>query len=117
VSNPNHACFLKKTLYGLKQEPQAWFPCFSSFIQTIGFVPALSDTSPFVFHDNSRNSYLLLYVDDTILTASPTSFLQHIISLLRAEFSMADLCVLHHFLGMDILRDDSGLSFSTTIYS
>jgi hypothetical protein len=74
-SNPNHACFLKKTLYGLKQEPQAWFPRFSSFIQTIGFVPALSDTSPFVFHDNSRNSYLLLYVDDTILTASPTSFL------------------------------------------
>jgi hypothetical protein len=58
----------------------------------------------------------IYYVNDIILTASSTSFLQHIISLFRAEFSMTDLGVLHHFLGIAILRDDSGLFLSQRQY-
>jgi hypothetical protein len=109
-------CLLKKSLYGLKQAPRAWFQRFSSFIQTIGFTPSLSDTSLFIFHSNSNVAYLLLYVDDIILTASTQTFLDHIISLLRAEFSMTDLGVLSHFLGIAVHRDPSGLLLSQRQY-
>ncbi|GKB15558.1 ribonuclease H-like domain-containing protein [Tanacetum coccineum] len=44
-------------------------------------------------------AYLLLYMDDIILTASSISLLQRIISLLHAEFAMTDLGPLNYFLG------------------
>ncbi|GKE22725.1 ribonuclease H-like domain-containing protein, partial [Tanacetum coccineum] len=44
-------------------------------------------------------TYLLLYVDDIILTASSTSLMQRIISSLHAEFAMTDLGQLNYFLG------------------
>jgi hypothetical protein len=45
---------------------------------------------------------LLLYVDDIVLTASSPALLRRIISALQQEFSMKDLGVLHHFLGMHV---------------
>ncbi|GKC01357.1 ribonuclease H-like domain-containing protein [Tanacetum coccineum] len=44
-------------------------------------------------------AYLLLYVDDIILTASSTALLQRIITLLHSEFAMTDLGSLNYFLG------------------
>jgi hypothetical protein len=113
---PNHVCLLQKSLYGLKQAPRAWFQRFSTFIQTIGFVPSLSDSSLFVYNHNSQTSYLLLYVDDIVLTASSTTFLHHIISLLNNEFSMTDLGHLHHFLGISVTRNSDGLFLSQRQY-
>jgi hypothetical protein len=91
---------------------------FSSFIQVIGFTPSLSDTSLFVYRHNNDTSYLLIYVDNIILIASSQTFLAHIITLFSSEFSMTDLGLVYHFLGITVLRDTSGLFFvSKTIYS
>jgi hypothetical protein len=46
--------------------------------------------------------YLLLYIDDIVLTASSTSLLQHTISALKREFTMKNPSPLHHFLGHSI---------------
>jgi hypothetical protein len=46
--------------------------------------------------------YLLLYVDDIVLTASSAGLLQRTIAALRSEFAMKDLGELHHFLGMHV---------------
>ena len=59
-SYPNHVCLLRKSLYGLKQAPRAWFQRFSTYAQTIGFIPSRSDTSLFTFHHNTDTAYLLL---------------------------------------------------------
>ena len=115
-SNPNHVCLLQKSRCGLKQAPWAWFQRFSTFIQTIGFAPSVSDSSLFVYHKNSNVAYLLLYVDDIVLTASSQTFLTHIISLLSSEFSMTDLGSLHHFLGIVVTRDSTGLFLSQRQY-
>ena len=111
------SCLLQKSLYGLKQAPRAWFQRFSTFLQTIGFSPSRSDYSLFIYHSNSQVAYLLLYVDDIVLTASSSDFLQHIISLLQQEFSMTDLGSLHHFLGIAVTRDNNGLLLSQRQYS
>ena len=83
----------------------------------IGFTSSLSDTSLFVYHHNSETAYLLLYVDDIILSASSQTLLDHIITLLRSEFSMTHLGTLHHFSGIAVLRDSSGLSLSQCQYT
>jgi hypothetical protein len=85
---------------------------FSSFIQVIGFTPSLSDTSLFVYRHNNDTSYLLIYVDNIILIASSQTFLAHIITLFSSEFSMTDLGLVYHFLGITVLRDTSGLFLS-----
>lgn len=46
----DYVCRLTKSLYGLKQAPGAWYSRFASFIKSIAFVEARSDTSLFVFH-------------------------------------------------------------------
>ncbi|GJS93655.1 RNA-directed DNA polymerase, eukaryota [Tanacetum coccineum] len=71
-----------------------------------------TDTSLFVYHMGSDVAYLLLYVDDIILTASSTALLQRIITLLHSEFAMTDLGSLNYFLGVSTQRSKSGLFLS-----
>nr|GEX74454.1 ribonuclease H-like domain-containing protein [Tanacetum cinerariifolium] len=62
-------------------------------------------------------AYLLLYVDDIVLTASSTTFLQRIITSLHAEFSMTDFGPLNYFLGVFVTRDTFGMFLSQQKYA
>ncbi|GJW89459.1 ribonuclease H-like domain-containing protein [Tanacetum coccineum] len=53
----------------------------------------------------SQVAYLLIYVDDIILTASSSVLLQHIIDSLHKEFDMTDLEALNYFLGISVIRN------------
>ncbi|GJV51971.1 ribonuclease H-like domain-containing protein [Tanacetum coccineum] len=57
-------------------------------------------------------AYLLLYVDDIVLTASSETLLQQIIGTLHQEFSMTDLGSLNYFLGIFVTRDSTGMFLS-----
>ncbi|GKB03481.1 ribonuclease H-like domain-containing protein [Tanacetum coccineum] len=59
--------------------------------------------------NGSQVAYLLLYVDDIILTASSTALLQHLIDSLHREFNMTDLGALNYFLGISTVRHSTGL--------
>jgi hypothetical protein len=90
-------------LYGLKQEPRAWYSRFTTYLLSLGFVETKADTSLFIFHRGTDTVYLLLYIDDIIMTASSMMLLCHTVSALQWEFVMKDLGPLHHFL--DIMVD------------
>jgi len=109
---PDHVCLLQRSLYGLKQAPRAWYQRFATYIRQLGFVASASDTSLFVYKDGTSIAYLLLYVDDIVLTASSMAFLQQIIGRLHSEFAMTDLSALHHFLGISVTRSADGLFLS-----
>ncbi|GJV68359.1 ribonuclease H-like domain-containing protein [Tanacetum coccineum] len=57
-------------------------------------------------------AYLLLYVDDIVLTASSDILLQQIIASLHQEFSMSDLGSLNYFMGISVTRDSSEMILS-----
>ena len=101
---------LKKSLYGLKQAPRAWFHQFSTFIQRIGFSASKSDSSLLIYHSATQTAYLLLYVDDVVLTA----FLNIVIDSLNSEFSMTDLGLLTISL-VFLLADPLLVSFSLNV--
>jgi hypothetical protein len=75
-------CRLNRSLYGLKQAPRAWNHRFAAFLRSLGIVEAKSDTSLFIYHHGAETAYLLLYVDDIVLTASSESLLRRIITSL-----------------------------------
>lgn len=62
--------------------------------------------------------YLLLYVDNILLTASSTSFLQQITTTLGVEFSITDMGDLNYFLGVSVItRDTTGMFLSQRKYA
>jgi hypothetical protein len=60
----------------LEHVPQAWYNWFSMYIAYLGFVEAKSDTSLSVFLRGIYTAYLLLYINDMVLTASSATLLQ-----------------------------------------
>ncbi|KAK1415538.1 hypothetical protein QVD17_31321 [Tagetes erecta] len=115
--HPSHVCRLRKSLYGLKQAPRAWYMRFYHYITSHGFRRSSSDNSLFIYNQGGNRAFLLLYVDDIVLTASNVQLLQSIIKTLSREFAMTDLGTLHHFLGITATRSDKGLFLSQASYT
>ncbi|XP_023769801.1 uncharacterized mitochondrial protein AtMg00810-like [Lactuca sativa] len=61
--------------------------------------------------------YLLLYVDDLILTGNRDYVLRSFISRLHSEFSFRDLGDLNYFLGLQVTRSDDELFLSQSKYA
>jgi hypothetical protein len=109
ADRPDLVYRLNRSLYGLKQAPRVWYCRFASYLASIGFVEAKSNTSLFIYRRGDDTIYLLLYVDDIVLTASTADLLQRTIVTLQRKFAMKDLGSLHHFLGITAERRPQGL--------
>ncbi|KAJ9568111.1 hypothetical protein OSB04_004077 [Centaurea solstitialis] len=106
-----------QALYGLKQAPRAWYHRFAVYLSSLGFLSSKTDTSLFTYHRGSDTIYLLLYVDDIILTASSPTLISMVISKLSSEFPMSDLGPLSFFLGIAASRSRSGLFLSQSAFA
>lgn len=109
---PDHVCKLQKAIYGLKQAPHAWNYRFTKFIATLSIIASKADAFLFVYRKEKLMAYILLYVDDLILTTSTITLLQQVINALKTEFPMSDLGKIHHFLGIKADYNDIGLFLS-----
>ena len=70
-------CKLRRSLYGLKQPPRAWFSRFSSMIQEFGMIRSAAGHSVFYHHSSTRQCiYLIVYVDDIVITSSDQNSIQ-----------------------------------------
>lgn len=114
--HPDYVCHLRKSLCGLKQAPRAWFQRFDTYALRLGFQHSKTNSSLFIFWLGSDTAYLLLYVNDIILTSSSLLFLRHIISALSREFAMTDQGPLSYFLGIYATRSLTGLFLSQQKY-
>lgn len=113
---PNHACRLKKVVYGLKQTPRAWYNALKDFLLNIGFKNSLANASLFVLNTGNLFVYILIYVDDIIVKGTTMSALTRVTNLLLAKFSLKDLGELSYFLGMEANRTSAGLHLTQTKY-
>ncbi|KAH9751535.1 hypothetical protein KPL71_014332 [Citrus sinensis] len=110
-------CKLKKSLYGLKQSPRAWFERFTRFVRKEGYSQGQSDHTMFVKHtDGGKMAVLIVYVDDIILTGSDGDEMSRLKKHLASEFEIKDLGPLRYFLGMEVARSRMGISVSQRKY-
>jgi hypothetical protein len=115
--HPDHVCLLVKSLYGLKQAPRAWFLRLGNHLLAMGFTASGSDSSLFIYQHGTHVAYLLVYVDDIILTASSTALLRQVVDHLRQAFAIKDLGALHFFLGIQVRRDAAGFHLNQAQYA
>ena len=104
---PDHICRLNKAIYGLKQAPRAWYEELKSFLLQRGFTN--SDTALFVLHHKDTLVYLLVYVDDIVVTGNNSMMAEQILKALANRFALKDMGELSYFLGIEIVRRSKGL--------
>nr|GEW92313.1 retrovirus-related Pol polyprotein from transposon TNT 1-94 [Tanacetum cinerariifolium] len=109
---PNHICKLRKALYGLKQAPRAWYMELKTFLLDFGFKKSLADASLFIYNRLGITAYLLVYVEDIVLTGSHNDFLDYFVGKLSSKFSIKDIGTLHHFLGVEVISTSQGIFLS-----
>ena len=69
-TNPSLVCRLKKSLYGLKQGPRAWYANIDGFFLSLSFVRYKSDPNVYLNLIHGYFMILVLYVDDLMITRS-----------------------------------------------
>lgn len=102
-------CKLNKALYGLKQSPRAWFSRLSDKLYELGFSSSKADTSLFMFHEGDTHIYMLVYVDDIVITGSSQATVNRLICVLSTSFPIKDLGQLRYFLGLEVLYNPGGI--------
>ena len=88
---PHYICKLDKALYGLKQAPRALYSRLSGKLQQLGFSASKADSSLFFYIKGNITIYLLVYVDDIIVTSSSQNVVDKLLEDLQDDFALKDL--------------------------
>ncbi|WJZ89568.1 hypothetical protein VitviT2T_008778 [Vitis vinifera] len=95
-------CKLKKSLYGLKQSPRAWFGRFTKSMRAFGYHQSNSDHTLFLKKQHGKITTLVVYVDDMVVTRNDPEARKALQNDLSREFEMKDLSLLKYFLGVEV---------------
>ena len=109
ADRPTHVCRLKKAIYGLKQAPRAWYLELKNFLILCGFTNSYADASLFVHSRNNLLVYVLVYVDDILVTGNNNDAVSRVIAALGERFSLKDQGDVNYFLGIEVTRTSHGL--------
>ncbi|RVW51857.1 Retrovirus-related Pol polyprotein from transposon TNT 1-94 [Vitis vinifera] len=110
-------CKLKKSLYGLKQSPRAWFGRFTKSMRAFGYRQSNSDHTLFLKKQHGKITTLIVYVDDMVVTGNDPEERKVLQNYLSREFEMKDLGSLKYFLGFEVSRSSKGIFLSQRKYA
>jgi hypothetical protein len=116
-SKGEYVCHLKKSIYGLKQSPRAWFDKFSKAVVSHGMTRSQADHSVFFKKTKTGIVILVVYVDDIVITGSDKEGIQILINHLSLSFLTKYLGKLRYFLGIEVARSKAGISLSQRKYT
>ncbi|PKU85564.1 Retrovirus-related Pol polyprotein from transposon TNT 1-94 [Dendrobium catenatum] len=114
---PDHVCHLRKSIYGLRQAPRQWYTTFTNYLIHLGFHYSTADPSLLTFKHDSTLIFLLVYVDDILVTGNNEALLSDMLSKLHNKFNMKNLGLAHHFLGIKIQKLQDKYFLSQSAYA
>ncbi|KAI0510739.1 hypothetical protein KFK09_011348 [Dendrobium nobile] len=100
--HPHHVCLLRKAIYGLRQAPRQWYTTFSNYLTQLGYHHSKSDPSLLTFRKGSAHIFLLVYVDDILVTGNDEEAISDFFTKLHTAFTLKHLGHANHFLGIKI---------------
>jgi len=109
-------CRLKKSLYGLKQSPRAWFDRFRRAVCDMGYTQCNGDHTVFYKHRKTFITIMAVYVDDIVITGDDVEEIKCLKENLGRAFEVKDLGPLRYFLGIEIARSPKGIVLSQRKY-
>lgn len=78
-----------------------------NFLVSLGFTRTTSDSSRFILHEE-HPIYLIVYVDDIIVTSPDHVHLDMLVQNLAQRYALKDLGTLSYFLGVEVIPTADG---------
>eukprot|EP00253_Pinus_taeda_P004942 PITA_04942 len=108
---------LVKSFYGLKQAPHAWYEKLIKHLLKLNFKHYdLDDATLFVKKVGKIDVYLVVYVDDLLMTGNNESYIASIKKELRKGFEITDLGNVHYCLGIEVTQHPKSIFLSQKKY-
>ena len=115
-AKPDHVYLLHKSLYGFKQTPRAWFHYLSTVLHSLGFQGSKTDPSLFIYSHKGTLLYMLVYVDDIVLTRNNQEAIDKVVQHLSQSFAIEDMGRLSYFLGIEVTSQGHDMLLSQRKY-
>ncbi|WKA05086.1 hypothetical protein VitviT2T_023071 [Vitis vinifera] len=109
-------CKLKKSLYGLKQSPRAWFGRFTKSLRAFDYCQSNSDHTLFLKKQHGKITALIVYVDDMVVTGNDLEERKVLQNYLSREFEMKYLGSLKYFFMIEVSQSSEGIFLSQRKY-
>ena len=108
---------LKRSFYGLRQSPHAWYSHIDSFLCHQGLVQIAIDPNVYYYYQPHVTIFLILYIDNLLITSSDPVKITALKHNLSNEFEMKDLDLMTKFLGVQVLQAPHGILVNQTNYT
>ncbi|KAG7662884.1 uncharacterized protein J8A68_003568 [[Candida] subhashii] len=115
-SFPHKVLRLKKSIYGLKQAPNAWHRTIDVTLRSFGFRPLPSEKCLYVARVTGHMIMVGLYVDDLLIASSSSLVITQFKQRISACFKMRDLGVCSKFLGLNVEQREDGIVVGASDY-
>jgi hypothetical protein len=89
----------------------------SAKLLQLGFKVFKADNSLFYFRNSDVTIFILVSVDDIIITSSKPQIVATLLEKLRDDFALKDLGDLHYFLGIEVNKIKDGIILSQDKYA
>ena len=116
VTDENLVCKLNKSLYGLKQSAFLWNKTLINFMQSQNLFQSMKDPCVFIRKTDKDTLYVLIWVDDIIISASSVDVMNIFKTNLSNRFKVKDLGPLKWFLGIQFDITDKCISMNQSLY-
>jgi transposase InsO family protein len=105
-SRGNKVCFLKKSLYGLRQAGRSWYLKLDETLRHSGAVPTAADPCLFQIGSGEDATLIAIYVDDILIASRNQRKIAEISKVLSSKFEIKDLGDASFCLGVEFGRVD-----------
>lgn len=99
---------MKKSLYGLKQPAKCWNERIHDLLTSLGFRRGNADMCFYSNKVDGKLVYLLLYVDDIVISCEDKDKIHDIIAQIKKSFNITNLGPISMFLGIQVEKYSDG---------
>ncbi|GJU59627.1 retrovirus-related pol polyprotein from transposon TNT 1-94 [Tanacetum coccineum] len=104
-------------LYGLKQDPRAWYEELSNFLVSKGFSKGSIDPPLFITKKGEDILLVQIYIDDIIFGSTNPKLFKKFEKLMHIKFEMSMMGELKFFLGIQIHQFPRGIFINQAKYA
>nr|GEX67954.1 uncharacterized mitochondrial protein AtMg00810-like [Tanacetum cinerariifolium] len=105
-----------KALYGLHQDPKAWYEILANYLLENGFQRGKIDKTLFIKNQKGDILLVQVYVDDIIFRSTNKEQCKAFEKLMKDKFQMSSLGELTFFLELQVKQKDDGIFISQDKY-
>nr|GEX11292.1 hypothetical protein [Tanacetum cinerariifolium] len=114
--HPDKVYKVVKALYGLHQDPKAWYETLANYLLENGFQRGKIDQTLFIKRQKGGILLVQIYVDDIIFGATNKDLCKSFEKLMKDKFQVSSMGELSFFLGLQVKQNKDGIFISQDKY-